>query len=394
MIKIKMKKEIDVLIVARPDHSMLIYKALLRQHQLKFKYLSFKIFPKWIKRLTGSKKMTVVSKNAICSWYMTVVYFCKYCFRFSFARNWDKKLFFDSYLKHFLKKKEIRVIHYWPEHVNVEVANYLKTHPNTFAIADIHMPHPMIAYDYMVPIYEKYHINPESTELFTLTKTQGDLAKGVTDILVPSSYVADTYRQIYGNNKNYHIIPYGVMASPLYYKRKRSVIKEFVYAGRISLEKGADILLDFFKNHPELNIHLYGGVNDDQKAIFDKYTTIPNIYFHGHVPKAELQERMCQCDVGIHLSRFDAYSLAVGEMIGVGLPVIVSCNTGIKDDVIKYNFGCVAELNLEGVSIAIQTMIDNYNVYINSIDNYLRTQYISYGDAMVDFYRKLIKSQK
>lgn len=40
-----MKKKLDVLLVARPDHSMQIYKALCNQEKISFRYITFKVVP-------------------------------------------------------------------------------------------------------------------------------------------------------------------------------------------------------------------------------------------------------------------------------------------------------------------------------------------------------------
>lgn len=383
-------KKIDVLLVARPDHSMQIYNALLNQSNINFLFLSYKIFPQWLKKLLGIKKMTTVSRNAICSWKFTFLYLCKYKFCFSFSRNWDEKHVFDAPLKSIFKNRDIKIIHYWPECGDYEITKYVKKHPGTIAFADIHMPHPKAVYDVMKPIYERHGINPESTILFMLVNIQNDLAQNATDILAPSSYVVDTYRQIY-TDKRYHVVSFGITISPSYVKRQRMVIKEFVYAGRISLEKGSDLLLEYFEKHPELTIHLYGGIISGQETVFNKYKNISNILFHGPVPKVELQERMKDYDVGIHLSRFDAYSLAVGEMIGAGLPVIVSTFTGNASEIENNNWGIVTPLDMNKIDSAIKTICtpEYYNQCADSIDVYIREKHKSYGEKMIDFYSRL-----
>ena len=105
---------------------------------------------------------------------------------------------------------------------------------------------------------------------------------------------------------------------------------------------------------------------------------------------------MSQYDVGIHLSRFDAYSLAVGEMIGVGLPVIVSDKTGNKDDVEKYSWGIVTSLNYDDIEKNIKQLseINNYKKYVSSIYNYINNEYLNYGDRTVAFYKDIIKHEE
>ena len=252
------------------------------------------------------------------------------------------------------------------------------------------MPLPSIVYEYMKPIYLKYGINPESTQLALIAKEQGNFIDKAKNILVPSSYVADTYKTMY-QGKNYYIISYGISVSKIYEKQYRTKIKDFVYAGRISLEKGADLLLEYFSHHREYVIHLYGNVSNGQEFIFDKYKRFSNILFHGTVPKVELSQYLKNYHVGIHLSRFDAYSLAVGEMLGVGLPVIVSSNTGNKDDILKEKLGLVTQLTMHSIEKTIQTItnIDIYNQFIDNIDEFIHTKNISYGEKILDFYKTL-----
>lgn len=386
-----MKNKIDILIVARPDHSMQIYRALLAQDELNFLYLSFKVFPEWVKSLTRIRKLTTVTKNAICSWKLTFINLCRFKFRFNFAQNWDETTAFDSNLKYIFKKNEIKLIHYWPEYGDAEIFKYAMSHPGVRMFADIHMPHPVAVFELMKPIYRKYGISPESTQLAVIAREQSDLAGNATDILVPSSFVADTYRSVY-NGKNYHVVSYGITVSKSYKKRHREKITEFVYAGRISLEKGSDLLLEFFSMHPEYNIHLYGGILDEQKFIFEPYKKCDNVFFHGSVPKAELQEHLKKYHVGIHLSRFDAYSLAVGEMIGCGLPVIVSDQTGNKDDVNNERLGIVTPLSADNISESIKSITTPkvYNTIQDNIEFFIRNNYKAYAEKIIGFYKHML----
>ena len=386
-----MRNKIDILIVARPDHSMQIYRELLAQDKLKYLFLTFKVFPEWVKRIFHFKKMTTISKNVICSWKLTFINLCRYKFKLSFAQNWDETTAFNRNLKSIFKKNEIKLIHYWPEYGDEEIHNYALSHPGVRIFADIHMPHPVAVFESMKPIYEKYNISPESTQLAVMAKKQNDFARNATDILVPSSFVADTYRAVY-NGKNYHVVSYGITVSKSYEKRHYEEITEFVYAGRISLEKGSDLLLEYFSMHPEYNIHLYGGISDGQETIFEPYKKLNNVFFHGSVPKAELQDYLKKYHVGIHLSRFDAYSLAVGEMIGCGLPVIVSDHTGNMDDVRNERLGIVTALTTDKISESIKSITtpEVYNSIQDNIEFFICNNNKSYGEKIIRFYKQML----
>lgn len=386
--------KIDVLLVARPDHSLDIYKALDKDANLNFKFVTFKVFPRWIKRIFPLKKMVSLGRNVIISYRLSIINICKYTLNLKIANNWTETNILDGCISNILKNNDIQIIHYWPEYGNREILKYKKYHHSVITIADVHMPHPSIVFSDMKLVYEKYGIDPYKTELYTLSKEHKDLLNGENTILVPSKYVEDTYRRVYPNIKCY-TLSYGITRSK-YYTKKNGPVKNFVYAGRISLEKGSDLLLEYFANHTEVNLHIYGSIVNDQKHLFQKYTDLKNIIFHGHVPKVELQKELSQYDVGIHLSRFDAYSLAIGEMIGVGLPVIVSDKTGSKDDVEKYSWGIVTSLNYDDIEKNIKQLseIKNYKKYVSSIYNYIKDEYLNYGDRAVAFYKDIIKHEE
>lgn len=386
--------KIDVLLVARPDHSLDIYNALDKDANLNFKFVTFKVFPRWIKRIFPLKKMVSLGRNVIISYRLSIINICKYTLNLKIANNWTETNILDGCISNILKNNDIQIIHYWPEYGNWEILKYKKNHHSVITIADVHMPHPSIVFSDMKLVYEKYGIDPYKTELYTLSKEHKDLLNGENTILVPSKYVEDTYRRVYPNIKCY-TLSYGITRSK-YYTKKNGPVKNFVYAGRISLEKGSDLLLEYFANHTEVNLHIYGSIVNDQKHLFQKYTDLKNIIFHGHVPKVELQKELSQYDVGIHLSRFDAYSLAIGEMIGVGLPVIVSDKTGNKDDVEKYSWGIVTSLNYDDIEKNIKQLseIKNYKKYVSSIYNYIKDEYLNYGDRAVAFYKDIIKHEE
>ncbi|NLD95307.1 MAG: glycosyltransferase [Fibrobacter sp.] len=384
-------RKINVVLVARPDQSLQIYNALLQQNALSFKYITFKVFPQWIKKLTKYRKMTTVSRDAICSWRLTIINICKFKFRFGFAQSWNETSFLGPILKKVLKRSEVSLIHYWPEYGNKEVLQYVKMHPSVKSFADVHMPHPKAIFESMKPVYSQYGIKPETTQLYAIAREQSDVLGDEINVLVPSLYVAETYKQIYPNKK-YFIVSYGITVNIHYSKQYKEKISNFVYAGRISLEKGSDLLLEYFSNHNEYTLHLFGGVLAGQESIFCKYQNYENIIFHGSVPKVELQNYLKKYDVGIHLSRFDAYSLAVGEMIGIGLPVIVSDHTGNMDDVLNEGFGEITDLTYCGINKAIKNIVDVniYNKYIDNIDSYIHHKHQAYGTKMVSFYNSMI----
>lgn len=68
-----MRKHINVLIIARPDHSLQIYESLENQKKITYKFITFKVFHKWMKFFIRSPKAYFVSNNVVISWWWTLV---------------------------------------------------------------------------------------------------------------------------------------------------------------------------------------------------------------------------------------------------------------------------------------------------------------------------------
>lgn len=244
----------------------------------------------------------------------------------------------------------------------------------------------------MKPVYEKFGIDPMSSEIYHHMQNTLETIENAPAIMAPSKYVVDTYKD-YLPVKDYYIVGYGIQVAEDYKKRHKESIRRFVFAGgSITLEKGCDILCEYFKSHPEFELHLYGSTLESQRFIFAPYESMDNITFHGIVPKKLLQQEIKQYDVGIHLSRFDAYSLSVGEILGEGLPCVVSESTGNKDFIAQENVGIVCGLDDKDVDKAIMQMVNPiiYNQFVDNLDDYIVNRHSSYGDNMIQFFSEQI----
>lgn len=381
-------KKIDVLLIARPDHSVQIYEYLTKQNKLSFWFVTFKAMHYRLRSIFRSSKILFLRNNVTISVTATIKNILKYKYRCLWFKRINEETSLDNEVEHLLKTTKCKIVHYWPEYCHLSVEKYKE---QLFAIADVHMPNALIIREEMRALYAHYNIPIGNNFLDKAAIGTIKELLNANNIIVPSTYVKDTFKVIFPN-KNYYVVPYGITISNNYYIKYLDSITSFVYAGTISIEKGCDILCECFSKLKNYDIHLYGHIPSTQSFIFDKYKVFSNIYFHGSVPKKLLQNEIRNYHVGIHLSRFDAYSLAVGEIIGSGLPVIVSKNTGNADDIIKYNWGLVTSLEMEEVlsNIALITKPNIYNNFCSSIDKYIKTEYVPYGERMVHFYEQII----
>lgn len=391
----KLKNKIDILLIARPDQSLDIYNSLIRDKQLSCLYITFKLFPKWIFKLFHFKKLrTIEGRNYKISYMTTFLNLLKFNFGIKCLSNCNENYWIEKITRKIINKNQIKIVHYWPKYCHGNIITTIKS-KGIFTIADIHMPNPIYIIDKMKNVYKKYGIETNNTFLAKYVEEIKSHLENENNVMVPSTFVVETMKYSFPD-KNYYVVPYGITVYPKYRKKRyilnNSEIKNFVYAGQISIEKGCDILLDWFSANPDYIIHLYGLINNHQQWIFEKYSSKSNIIFHGTCPKSILQDELVQYDIGIHLSRFDAYSISVGEMIGCGLPVIVSEQTGIKDEVIKYGFGIVTPLSFLDISKQIKVVLspEIYNQCIKNIDDYIKSNYKDFGHRMEMFYKSII----
>ena len=387
------KQKIDILLLARPDHSLFIYQSLEDNDDLKFHFLTFRVLKKfWA--FCGFKKVSYVNKHVSILKMLTLRHILKY--NFNRFVNLNESKFFEKGTRQVLSKYSPKIIHYWPSYCHREIEQYKKEHPEVITIADQYMPNPIYVMSVMKPVYEKYGMTFNNAYLEKYSRQVVEHFKGADYIAVPSKFVEETMKITFPHQK-YLRIPYGITISNLYiYKLKIDKVKNFVYVGGISLEKGVDIILEYFSKHKEFELHLYGQMKSTQQDVFAPFLNCENIHFYGPVSKEELKQTFCNMDVGIHPSRFDAYSLAVGEEIGAGLPVVVSDNTGILEDIKINHWGVgFAMDDIKELDKAIKeiTNLDNYKSFKISIDNYIKSNHCSYGEEMVDCYKQILSDR-
>lgn len=388
-----MKKK-DILLIARPDHSLRIFRELGKSH-LSYCYYTFKVFPNWVKAIIKDPRIVCLNGNFKSSIAVSIYNILVFKLHLKIDSIISENRLFEHFIYHKIRNIETKVIHYWPKYCKRSIREYKKQHHSTKTLADIYMLNPQFIIDYMTPILEPLGLTDNLNYILNERADMDDVMLYEDNFLVPSEFVAETYKKYYPN-KNYRIISYGISVWKDYRKKTlpRS-IQTFVYAGTISIEKGCDLLCEYFKHHNEYLLHLYGTIKHNEQSIFSLYKKFSNIIFHGSVAKAELQEEIARYDVGVHMSRFDAYSLSVGEIVGTGIPVIVSKNTGIKDDVEKYNWGKVCGLSIDEFDSAVKGMSDlkNYSRFQMSIDKYISAGPISYEEKVVRLYSELCNEE-
>jgi len=112
-----------------------------------------------------------------------------------------------------------------------------------------------------------------------------------------------------------------------------------LYVGRLSFEKGVDILIDAFAEiGTDISAKLYiVGAGPERVALEARAANLPRVVFAGRLSGEKLWSAYAAADFYVGPSRQEAWGLVVNEAMAAGLPVILS-------DI----YGCIGDLVLPG----------------------------------------------
>lgn len=143
----------------------------------------------------------------------------------------------------------------------------------------------------------------------------------------------------------------------------RSVVKHFLFVGRLIPVKNLPWLIDRFSFHPELELDIVGF--GEEKEHLEQLIHTPNIRLIGAVNNVELSSYYQKADVFILPSLTETWGLVVEEALNNGLPVMLSNMVGSADDLIIKNDAGVAFTvnNVDDfeAKLALICDVDNYN---------------------------------
>jgi glycosyltransferase involved in cell wall biosynthesis len=107
----------------------------------------------------------------------------------------------------------------------------------------------------------------------------------------------------------------------------------FLYIGRISKEKGLDVLINAMKNIPEIPVHIVGsGDEEEYYKNLVKKNNLNNIKFTGYKSGTELEEEYKNCIATIlPCNWFENFPRSVLESFTCGKPTIASQIGGIPE---------------------------------------------------------------
>ena len=165
-------------------------------------------------------------------------------------------------------------------------------------------------------------------------------------------------------NKKYLIIPNGYNSTDVQKTTFKTNCLNGVFIGRKSIYyKGLDILIDacsLAKSYLEDNnckIHIYGsnekGSNNILKKRITKHKLEHVVFLHEGVFDEEKKKILINSDFFILTSRSEGHPVALIEALAYGIPALITTETNMSEEVIKYDAGWAAEVSVDSVASAI-----------------------------------------
>lgn len=150
-------------------------------------------------------------------------------------------------------------------------------------------------------------------------------------IIVPSVHAKRTFVAEGFASENIFTLPYGVELNDFHPAANVSTTFRVIYAGSLTLRKGAQYLLEAFAGLkiPGAELILAGPIDPSFKAILARYEG--SFKYLGVLPKLDLRALFTSASVFVLPSLADSFSLATLEAMACGLPVIITKNTGAAD---------------------------------------------------------------
>lgn len=197
--------------------------------------------------------------------------------------------------------------------------------------------------------------------------------KGVSECIVSGQPHSTLIKHLGFNGKIKVSKGVGVLDFDYLPKSKATPVKivNFLYVGRVSEDKGLDLLFDFFLANENLSLNIVGTIEDDKYSrIIDN---MKNVNFLGYKNRLELRDIYHVNDVFILASKMETWGLVIEEALYHGLPVVVSDKVGCNEDLVKgYDTGEVFALDdFEDLSKKIKniTNVDQYMKYCRNISS-------------------------
>jgi glycosyltransferase involved in cell wall biosynthesis len=163
---------------------------------------------------------------------------------------------------------------------------------------------------------------------------------------------------------------------------------QFLYVGRLSVEKNLNFLITVFKQFPQFQLTLLG-IGPLKNEL--KHLASDNIHFIEHCPNNEIDSIYLQHDVLLLVSQKEPWGLVIEEALYYGLPVIASAQVGCVTDLIShYESGLIIDGEQKNeLAHALKTLSDP-NTYQKFQHKVALIDFKQRADAQIQSYLKVI----
>ncbi|MEM2185196.1 MAG: glycosyltransferase family 4 protein [Candidatus Methanomethylicia archaeon] len=142
-----------------------------------------------------------------------------------------------------------------------------------------------------------------------------------------------TYHYYRGIGVNAIYIPNAIDVEELPHEGVRLYDKQVVFVGRLSLEKGIDVLLSSLE-YLDRDIHVLiigSGTKDMEKYVYSYCRRFSNLHFLGYKPRDECLRYVKGSDLLVLPSRFEGLPTVLLEAMALKVPIIASRIPGVID---------------------------------------------------------------
>lgn len=175
----------------------------------------------------------------------------------------------------------------------------------------------------------RFFVDPRTVEKELIEYSEADY------ISIPSTFVKNSFLEMGVPERKLIQNPYGTSS---HFKRVEVENTDgkfrVLYMGSLVIRKGLVYLFKALKKldipEDKLEVWFVGKVDDEIKETVEKYIQ-PNWKFFGHMNHYDLPKYISACDVAVQPSLEEGLSMVMPQIMGCGVPVIATTNTGGED---------------------------------------------------------------
>jgi glycosyltransferase involved in cell wall biosynthesis len=199
----------------------------------------------------------------------------------------------------------------------------------------------------------------------------------------------------YYTNLGYDVfqIPNAIDISSLSSNEDRKYPKQIIFAGRLSREKGVDLLIEIAqKLSSEIDLIILGS-GPEEKRIQDLVKTQKNIHFLGYQNKQKTISLIRGSDILIQPSLNEGISSTILEAMACNIPIIAT-NVGGNKELINDQTGLLADSSsefLDKIQYVLSNKLKFETIVNNAFTHVQQYDWKIVGKKYLELYHKLLE---